>query len=61
MIGAGELAPLSSYQTLSADKNCEVINLARSLLKRWAHICAHRGKAVKYGVRESQKIFESHQ
>jgi hypothetical protein len=28
-------------------KNKKVIKLARSSLKSWAHICAHRGKAVK--------------
>jgi hypothetical protein len=42
-IGAEELAIISSYQTLSADKSKKVIKQSRSSFKSWAPICTHRG------------------
>ncbi len=44
---------LKSLHTFPAIKHCQpttigqVIYLARGLLKKWVHICARRGKAVK--------------
>jgi hypothetical protein len=38
MIGAEELANISSYQTMSADKNQKVINLAQRSSKKCAFL-----------------------
>jgi hypothetical protein len=38
-----ELADISSYQTLPADKMQKVINLEQSSSKKLAHICANSG------------------
>jgi hypothetical protein len=62
---------LESSATFLAIKSCQrtkfgkVIKLARSSLKKWAHICAHRGKAVnqtKDGVatNKSTSMFAGH-
>jgi hypothetical protein len=38
MIGAEELADISSYQALSADKKMRSFKPSTKLIKKWAHI-----------------------
>jgi hypothetical protein len=45
-IGAEELADISSYQLLPADKIQKSIKLARISSKKQAHICATGGKQL---------------
>ena len=43
-------ATFSAIDGLQWTNMGEVINLAQNLLKRWTHVCVHRGKAVKVRV-----------
>jgi hypothetical protein len=43
MIGAKDLAHISRHQTLSADKNSKVIELAQGSIYKLGHICTISG------------------
>ncbi len=43
MIQEKAISYLSSYQTLTAEKNRTVIKQWQSLLKKWSHVCNHSG------------------
>jgi hypothetical protein len=56
-IKAEELAVISSYQTLAADKKLKkIIKHLRSSKLRWAHICAHSRIPVKRAEKEPKKF-----
>ncbi len=43
MIQEEAISYISSYQTLTADKNLKIIKQRRSSLKKWLHVCDHSG------------------
>jgi hypothetical protein len=47
---------ISSYKTLTEDKIAKYFKLEQSMPKMLAHICAHRGKAVKLCVIENKHL-----